>query len=51
VVVVVDEGFGYVVVMAVVVGFGYAVELHAPVLTNREYRWCIASLRASLAPY
>jgi hypothetical protein len=49
--VVVAEGFGYVVVMAVVDGFGYAVEPRALVLADGEYRGCIASMRASLAPY
>jgi hypothetical protein len=50
-----DEGFGYVGVMVVVGvvvygGFGQA-ELPSSVLTNKEYRVCIASLEASLAPY
>jgi hypothetical protein len=47
VVVVVDGGFGYVVVMVVVVvdgGFGCTVGLHALVLADGEYRWCIAFL-------
>jgi hypothetical protein len=52
--VVVEEGFGYVVVMAVVEvvvgGFGYAMELRAFALADGEYRGCIAFLRASLAP-
>jgi hypothetical protein len=54
--VVVDEGFGYAVAMAVVgvvvgAGFGYAVELRAVALAGGEYPRCIAFLRASLAPY
>jgi hypothetical protein len=44
----VDEGFSYAVVMAVVVvvvwGFGYAMELHALVPTNGEYQECTAFL-------
>jgi hypothetical protein len=52
--VVVEEGFGDVVVMAVVEvvvgGFGYAMELRAFALADGEYRRCIAFLRASLAP-
>jgi hypothetical protein len=52
--VVVDEGFGYVVVMAivdvVVEGFGYAVELRALVPVDAEYQvYCISvSLAHSL---
>jgi hypothetical protein len=53
--VVVDEGLGYAVVMAVVEvvveGFDYAVELRGLALAGRGYPGCIASLRASLAPY
>jgi hypothetical protein len=55
--VVVDGGFGYLVVMAVVevevevvVGFGCAVELRTLVLADGECQCCIAFLQASLAP-
>jgi hypothetical protein len=44
--VVVDEGFGYAVVMAVV----EVVDHRGLALTGGGYPGCIASLRASLAP-
>jgi hypothetical protein len=47
----VDGGFDYAEVMVEVGVDGGFGQVGLPALANKEYRGCIASLQASLAPY